>query len=101
MSDTYTTGQIGQRLGVSADTVRRQWPEWQRRRGFPNPLPIDTATGRALLRWDAADFEAWRTRPALAGAAQAIADDSVDWAAIARARGLALDAGRDPDFVSA
>ena len=55
---------------------------------------------RAILRWDAAAFEAWRSRPmASAGTAEDL--DSIDWAAIARARGAALDAGRDPDFVSA
>lgn len=98
---TLTTGQIGERLGVSADTVRRQWPEWRARRGFPAPLPLDTTAARAILRWDAAAFEAWRTRPAPAAGGLAEDLDSIDWAAIARARGLALDAGRDPDFVSA
>ena len=100
---TLTTGQIGQRLGVSADTVRRQWPEWRARRGFPAPLPLDTMASRAILRWDAEAFEAWRSAPAKAAAdsVSQAALDSIDWAAIARARGLALDAGRDPDFVSA
>lgn len=96
---TLTTGDIGQRLGVSADTVRRQWPEWQRRKGFPEPLPLLGAS-RAILRWDADTFEAWRKAPTIAAAELAkLADlESVDWAAVARARGLALDAGRDPDL---
>lgn len=100
MKDTLTTGQIGERLGVSADTVRRQWPEWQRRRGFPEPLPLPTGSSRTILRWDAQAFETWRKAPTIAAAELAkLADvESIDWAAIARARGLALDAGRDPDL---
>jgi hypothetical protein len=96
---TLTTGDIGARLGVSADTVRRQWPEWHRRRGFPEPLPL-TGSSRAILRWDAEAFETWRRAPTIAAAELAkLADiESIDWAAVARARGLALDAGRDPDL---
>lgn len=99
MSDTLTTGDIGRRLGVSADTVRRQWPEWRRRKNFPEPLPL-TGSSRAILRWDAEAFTQWRAAPTAAAAELAkLADlDSIDWAAIARARGQALDAGRDPDL---
>lgn len=93
MKATYTTGQIGERLGVSADTVRRWWPDWHAQRGFPRPLPLATG-GRALLRWDAAAVEAWRTLPTT-DAAQL---DTVDWAAVAAARLGALLAGRDPDL---
>lgn len=97
---TVTTGDIGRRLGVSADTVRRQWPEWRRRRNFPEPLPLPTGSSRTILRWDAEAFETWRRAPTIAAAELAKMTDveSVDWAAVARARGLALDTGRDPDL---
>lgn len=87
------TARVGQLCGgVSADTVRRRWPEWARTLGFPHPL----FTG-GLLRWDEAAIVAWKARRSGAGAADA-AELQPDWAAIARQRGLALDAGRDPDL---
>lgn len=93
MTTTYTTGQVGERLGVSADTVRRWWPDWHAQRGFPRPLPLAT-NGRALLRWDAAAVETWRARPTV----NVDELDNVDWSAIARTRLAALLAGRDPDL---
>jgi hypothetical protein len=94
---SYTTGGIAGLLHVSADTVRRHWPEWHRAKGFPKPLPLPTDSPRAILRWDAAAFDAWRTlQGGNNGAADAI--DTTDWAAVARARGLALDRGESPDL---
>jgi len=97
---SYTTGGIGEILHVSADTVRRHWPEWHRLKGFPKPLPLPTDCARAILRWDAAAFEAWRTLQG-GGSAAADAVDTTDWAAVARARGNALLRGQDPDQLSA
>lgn len=100
MSAAYTTGDVARLLGVSADTVRRHWPEWHRSKGFPQPLPL-LAGARSLLRWDAATVDLWRTRPMTPGEGSVADIDTTDWALVARLRGAALDAGRDPDFVSA
>lgn len=100
--DTLTTGGIAQILNVSADTVRRHWPTWSKEKGFPRPLTLPTDSTRALLRWDKAAVTAWTSfggggsRGEGDGGAS-IDNDFVDWAAVARARGLALDRGQDPD----
>lgn len=96
--DTLTTGGIAQILNVSADTVRRHWPTWSAAQGFPRPLPLPTDSPRALLRWDKAAVAAWTTRLGSSrGEGEGDPIDTVDWAAVARARGLALDRGQDPD----
>lgn len=103
-STTYTTGRLGEILQVSADTVRRHWPAWHRAQGFPKPLPLPTDNARALLRWDAAAVDAWRSHRGGngdGGPADAVSIDTTDWAAVARARGLALDRGENPDAVFA
>lgn len=97
---SYTTGDLGVIFHVSADTVRRHWPEWHRLKGFPKPQELPAGNRRALLRWDKTTVDGWRAlQGAVAPAAEA-AIDAVDWAAVARARGHALLQGRDPDFVS-
>jgi hypothetical protein len=86
-----TTAQVGRELGVSAATVRRHWPDWFKARGFPRPLFED-----GLLRWDSVAVLEWKRRTSQSEQAASL---EPDWAAIARARGLALDAGIDPELV--
>lgn len=93
MSAGLTAAKVAAILGVSADTVRRHWPAWSAEKGFPQPL-----FGRGLLRWDGEAVNEWKRRRSEAPTA---AELEPDWAAIARARGAALDAGRDPNLVSA
>ena len=90
MSSGLSAAEVGRELGVSADTVRRHWPRWAADKAFPRPL-----FGDGLLRWDGAAVHEWKIRQS------SLAPTSLepDWAAIARARGLALDAGIDPDLV--
>lgn len=87
--------QVGHELGVSADTVRRHWPEWMAAQGFPRPL-----FNGGLLRWDASAVTAWKERRSQPDTPATAALDT-DWAAIARRRGAALDAGRDPESLTA
>ncbi|WP_428668091.1 hypothetical protein [Reyranella sp.] len=91
MSAGLSAGAIGTLLGVSADTVRRHHGEWTRTRGFPRPLFDD-----GMLRWDGEAVVAWKQRASRP--ADEPAGIETDWAAIARRRGAALDAGADPDL---
>lgn len=94
MSKGATAATVGHELGVSADTVRRHHAEWTAAKGFPRPI-FDTP----FLRWDLDQVVAWKQRRSAPSIAPAPLEP--DWAAIARLRGLALDAGRDPDFATA
>lgn len=87
-----STGKVGELLGVSADTVRRHWPAWSQDKDFPRPL----FTG-GLLRWDGAAVEDWKRRRSTPAAEHQSLE--TDWAAIARRRGAALDAGVDPELL--
>lgn len=94
MTTGITAAAVGIALGVSADTVRRHWPQWSAARGFPRPL-----FDHGLLRWDAGLIEDWkreRSRPD-----QQVPALETDWASLARRRGAALDAGRDPELITA
>lgn len=87
-----TAAGVGKVLGVSADTVRRHWSTWSSTKGFPRPLFGEDS----MLRWDeqaVTDWKVRRSNPIAAGELEP------DWAAIARARGAALDRGEDPDVV--
>jgi predicted DNA-binding transcriptional regulator AlpA len=94
-SSGISTAKVGALLGVSADTVRRHWPRWATERGFPHPL----FTG-GLLRWDAQVVTDWKLRRSQPATPPAV-ELEPDWAAIARCRGAALDAGGDPDLLFA
>lgn len=92
MSAGMTASKVGQALGVSADTVRRHHAAWTARDGFPRPL-FDAG----MLRWDEALVTAWKLRRSQAASTPA-EDLEPDYAAIARRRGAALDAGLNPDL---
>jgi hypothetical protein len=91
--DSLTTGDLGQMFNVSADTVRRWWPDWVRLKSFPKPLPL-VGGARAILRWDAAAVETWR---GMSAGSEGADIDTTDWAMVARARRVALDRGENLD----
>lgn len=96
-ADGLTPAEAARLLGCSTDTLLRAWPAWVRGRGFPPPLDVGTR-GTHHWRFDRARLIAWKEGGGLAAPPSALAPP-VDWHRIARERGAALDAGRDPDLI--
>lgn len=98
MSESLTPAEAAALIGCSTDTLLRAWPAWVRNKGFPPPLDVGTR-GAHHWRFDRARLIAWKET---GGTAPAAAPSlSIDWHRIARLRGEALDAGRDPDLIPA